>query len=100
MKPSVLPMEYRNKIIEKMQQWIDAHSAEELDSVNVRDPNRARAYIRQDLQSYVNYMKNEQDQSHRLPDLITFLKRIEQSRNNSILDYIPQYEELFRSAGY
>jgi len=35
-----------------------------------------------------------------LPDLVDFVKRLETSRGNSILDYLPEYEELFRSAGY
>jgi len=48
----------------------------------------------------VEYMRNEPDESHRLPDLISYLKTMEQSRKNSVLDYLPEYEELFRSAGY
>jgi hypothetical protein len=32
--------------------------------------------------------------------LVKFLKILESNRNNSILTYLPQYEELFRSAGY
>jgi hypothetical protein len=54
----------------------------------------------QDLQSYVNYLENMPDESNRLPDLVKFLKQLEASRGNSILTYLPEYEELFRSAGY
>jgi hypothetical protein len=54
----------------------------------------------QDLQSYVNYLRDMPDESNRLPELIAFLKRIEAVRGNSILTYLPEYEELFRSAGY
>ena len=100
MRPAVLPAQMREPIIDVMQSWIDQHPADSLDTVNVRDPNRARAYIRADLQSYVNYFTNEPDQSHRLQDLVLFIEKLELSRDNCILDYIPQYEQLFRSAGY
>lgn len=100
MKPSVLPMEYRNKIIEKMQQWIDRHHVSADPVVNIRNPGTIQAQLVQDLTSYVNYLKNEPDESHRLPDLVVWLKRIEANRGNSILTYLPEYEELFRSAGY
>jgi sulfatase maturation enzyme AslB (radical SAM superfamily) len=100
MRPTVLPAEYRKPIIDHMQTWIDQHPADELDTVNIRNPNRARDYIRQDLQSYVNYLSKAENESHRLPDLVAFLKKLEASRSNCILDYLPEYEELFRSAGY
>ena len=100
LRPSVLPMDYRNQVINNMQQWIDSRNTAGATIVNTRDPNVAQQQIVQDLQSYVNYLKNEVDESWRLPDMITFLKRIEASRGNCILDYLPEYEELFRSIGY
>ena len=68
--------------------------------MNIRDPNVAQQQIVQDLQSYVNYLKNEPDESHRLPDLVQYLKKLESNRGNSVLTYLPEYEELFRTAGY
>jgi sulfatase maturation enzyme AslB (radical SAM superfamily) len=100
LRASVLPMDYRKQIIDKMQQWIDARLVPGDTIVNIRDPNVAQQQIVQDLHSYVNYLKNEVDESWRLPDMMTFLKRLEASRGNSILDYLPEYEDLFRSAGY
>lgn len=100
MRPSVLPLQYRNEIISKLEYWISQRSVEQQTIVNTRDPNVAHQQIVQDLQSYVNYLKNEIDESHRLPDLVVFLKKLESSRGNSILTYLPEYEELFRSAGY
>ena len=93
-------MDYRNQVINNMQQWIDSRAIAGTTIVNTRDPNVAQQQIVQDLQSYINYLKNEVDESWRLPDMITFLKRIEASRGNCILDYLPEYEELFRSTGY
>jgi len=70
------------------------------DVLNVRDPNQTRSYLLQDAQSYVHYLQNELDETHRLPDLINYIKELESVRNNCILDYLPEYENFLRSAGY
>jgi sulfatase maturation enzyme AslB (radical SAM superfamily) len=100
MRPSVLPVSYRQPIIDRMQSWLGAHSVSGDTVINIRDPNTAQLQNYQDLQSYVNYLRDMPDESNRLPDLVDFVKRLEASRGNSILDYLPEYEELFRSAGY
>lgn len=100
MRPSVLPMEHRHNIIEQMQQWIDSRDSNHQTIVNIRDPNVAGQQIVQDLKSYVNYLKNEPDESYRAGELVAFLKRIESARGNTILDYLPEYEQFFRAAGY
>ena len=100
LRPSVLPVEYRKKIITELQTWIDKHFVDAVVIVNTRDPNVAQQQVVQDLQSYVNYLQNEPDESHRLPDLVRYLKKLESSRGNSVLTYLPEYEELFRAAGY
>ena len=46
------------------------------------------------------YLKNAPDNSHRLTDLVQYLLKLESGRQNKIIDYIPNYEELLRSAGY
>lgn len=100
LRPSVLPTLYRQPIIDAMQAWIDCRPINSNTVVNTRDPNIARQQLTQDLQSYVNYLSNAPDESNRLPDMVNFLKRIEPGRKNSILTYLPEYENLFRSAGY
>lgn len=100
MKPTVLPMNYRIKIIEKMENWINERICDGETIVNIRNPSTVKQQLVQDLQSYVNYLKDEPDQSHLLPDLISFLRKIENNRGNKITNYLPEYEELFRSAGY
>jgi len=98
---SVLPQQYRNKVIETLDEWIQTHQAVAAPQiVNTRDPNVAREQIVQDAESYLNYLKFAEDESARLPDLVAYLKRLESSRGNSILTYLPEYEDLFRSAGY
>lgn len=100
MRPSVLPQAQRQLIIEQMETWIAARDTNSNTIINIRDPNVAQQQMVQDLQSYVNYLKNEPDESYRLPDLVQFLKQLESSRGNSILTYLPEYEELFGTAGY
>jgi hypothetical protein len=101
MRPGVLPKNIRDSIVSAMKTWIAQHPTVLPDQViNTRDPNIAQAQIVQDLQSYVNYLENSQDEGHRLPHLIAYLKKLEGNRNNSILTYLPEYEELFRTAGY
>jgi hypothetical protein len=100
LRPSVLPLEVRQDCLQQLQDWAASMVSSETVIVNTRDPGHARQQISQDLQSYVNYLRNEPDESFRLPDAVMFLKKLEASRNNSVLDYLPEYEQLFRSAGY
>jgi sulfatase maturation enzyme AslB (radical SAM superfamily) len=100
MQPSVLPMAQRQQVIDQMTNWIAAHSTNTETIVNIRNPNMAQQQMVQDLQSYVNYLKNEPDNSNRLPELMAFLKKLETNRGNSVVTYLPEYEELFRTAGY
>jgi sulfatase maturation enzyme AslB (radical SAM superfamily) len=100
MRPSVLPLNYRSAVIDSMRTWLDQHPISGNTVLNIRDPGVSQLQNYQDLQSYVNYLENTPDESNRLPDLVKFLKQLEASRGNSILTYLPEYEELFRSAGY
>jgi hypothetical protein len=86
--------------VSDLEAWTDQHPANGDNVINIRDSNVAQQQIVQDLQSYVNYLKAESDESWRLPDLVEYLKRLEANRGNSVLTYLPEYEELFRSAGY
>jgi hypothetical protein len=98
---SVLPREYRQQARDKLYHWIMSHPIDiQQQIINTRDPNLTHSQIRQDAESYLNYLDNADDESYRLPALIAYLKRLESNRKNSILDYLPEYEDLFRSAGY
>ena len=101
MRPSVLPLEYRDAVIEKLkivvQGWKNNLGSR---IINTRDPHHAQVQICQDAISYINYLENQPDESYRLPDLVKYLKSLEHSRGNSILDYLPEYENILRSAGY
>jgi hypothetical protein len=100
MRPTVLPLDYRVKIIESLDNWLKDKTQSVDTVVNTRDPNKAKLQVVQDAQSYVNYLKNQGDESHMLPELINYLKIMESNRKNTVLDYLPEYEQLFRAAGY
>jgi hypothetical protein len=100
LRPSVLPQNVRQECLQQLQEWAVGFTTSQTAIINTRAPGHAQQQILQDLQSYVNYLKNEPDESFRLPEAVTFLKKLEASRNNSVLDYLPEYEQLFRSAGY
>jgi hypothetical protein len=101
MRIGVLPPEQRAQARQNLSNWIDLHQTANTDTVvNTRDPNRAHDQILQDAQSYLNYLDQSTDESDRLPDLVDYLKRLESGRGNSIVTYLPEYETLFRSAGY
>ena len=83
-----------------MKQWLELHPAAGDMVTNIRNPAVVRTQITQDLQSYINYLETTPDDSAFLPDLVAYLKLLESSRGNSILTYLPEYEELLRTAGY
>lgn len=100
LRPSVLPMAVRQDCVDQLQDWVQNFATSETTVINTRDPGHTQQQILQDLQSYINYLKHEPDESFRLPEAVTFLKKLEANRNNTVLDYLPEYEQLFRSAGY
>ena len=100
LRMSVLPIEIRRHISDQLKQWIQQQDVDPTQVVNHRDPNQVQQTILQDLTSYVNYLNDSPDETHLLPAMVRYLKKLDQSRGKCVLDYLPEYEELFRSAGY
>jgi sulfatase maturation enzyme AslB (radical SAM superfamily) len=100
LRMSVLPLMIRQHISDQIRNWLQHQEIDTATVINTRDPNQVTQSILQDAASYVNYLENSPDDTHRLPDMIQYLKKLDQSRGNCVLDYLPEYEELFRSAGY
>ena len=101
MRISVLPTEYRQQAKSKLMSWINGQPmVQDKLEVNARHPDRYATQIIQDALSFVHYLDTQPDEGHRLSDLVTFITRMEQSRKNSILNYLPEYEKLLRDAGY
>jgi hypothetical protein len=102
MRPSVLPVGLREIVIEKLQSWVLKREQITMGRavINTRARDTARQQIVEDARSYIHYLKTQPDESHRLPDLVRYIKLMEKNRGNSILDYLPEYETILRSAGY
>ena len=101
LRMSVLPMKIRKTIADSFIKWLQEHqTSADHKILNTRDQNNSHQQIVQDLQSYIKYLNEAHDESYRLPELIAYLKKLENRRKNSILTFLPQYENLFRSAGY
>ena len=101
LRMSVLPQSPRLAIADRMQSWIDQqHITASVQTINTRDPTQLHVQNVQDAASYVDYLRTAPDETHRLPDLVQYLKLLESSRSNCVLDYAPEHEHIFRSAGY
>ena len=101
LKMSVLPQQYRRQLADSIQSWIDRQNIQSSHQlINIRNPATLHLQITQDAASYVDYLRTAPDESHRLPELVSYLKLLESSRSNSILEYLPDYEPILRSAGY
>ena len=100
LRPSVLPQKFKKIAIANLNNWIDGKTEKTDANISVensRNPDSIRKYLLEDAKSYVNYLKNSEDESYRLPDLVEYISKLEKSRNNSILDYLPHYEFLFEN---
>ena len=99
--PNVLPTELREPIIKQLEQWVVSKQIADSDDkiINTRHQAFAQQQIVQDAQSYITYLKNEPvvDEADKM---IIFLKKLEQSRGNKITDYLPEYDDYLRTAGY
>jgi len=102
MRMTILPKDVRQKIAQDLEDWILTKDTtiKNKKIINTRDPNVSKIYILQDAYSYVEYLRNGPDETHSWPALVNYLKKLEASRGNSILDYAPEYESFLRSAEY
>jgi len=100
LRMSVLPLTIRERISNQLKHWIQQQELNKVTVINNRDPNHVQQSVLQDAMSYVNYLDQCPNETHQLPAMTQYLKKLDQSRGNCVLDYLPEYEELFRSAGY
>jgi sulfatase maturation enzyme AslB (radical SAM superfamily) len=101
LRMSVLPKHLRRKYADQISNWISEQLVTTSGAVvNTRSPGLSRQSIVQDAASYVHYLHNALDESSMAPALVEFLKIREASRGNNILDYLPEYEQFLRAAGY
>jgi len=101
MRPTVLPRSQTVWIADHLESWVKQQNVNSNTLiVNQRNPQFRRDATLQDALSYVHYLRNADDESALLPDLVEYLKKLESNRNNRILNYLPQHAALFKSVGY
>jgi len=100
MRLNVLPMDMRQPIIDSFQAWLLDTTVETGTVINTRNPHTTQAQNAQDLQSYVRYLEQEPHDADGARQLAQHLRTLESVRHNRILDYLPEYEQFLRTAGY
>lgn len=101
LRPSVLPRKLRLQAKQKLISWSNSKNLDPVTSiVNTRDTNKTKQVLIQDAQSYINYLDSVRDETHLLDKLVDYINKLELSRNNCVLDYLPDYADTLRSHGY
>ena len=101
----LLPDDLRQNAVRSINEFINKNDNKGPGSgmpiINIRKKENRRQTVLEDAKSVVSYLEKQPpyDQSTYV-DLIKFLKKLENNRKNKILDYLPEYEEFFRSIGY
>jgi len=99
----LLPENLRLVIKEKLADIIDYYSLETNNVVNIRRNDIIDEVIGKTVIDYYNFIcsyevpKDIEESRH---NLIKFIKSFETLRNNSIIDYLPEYENFLRSYGF
>ena len=100
MRMDVLPSEFKNQAIYRLEKWIKSKPSVDSTTVNTRNPEMARSTVINDAMSYLSYLRRTPSNPLLIPSMVEFITTIESNRKNSILDYKPQYEKFLRPAGY
>lgn len=105
LRVELLPSNIRQETIAKIDKVIVDYKLSKLDTVIL---NRRRGDLIDPVMSSVIFEYKEFLLSYQLPidveeeryNLVKFVKAIESLRNNTILSYLPEYEEFLRRYGY
>lgn len=102
----ILPTELLYKTLDKVEQVINEYKLKPADSIiNRRSETVRNAVISNIIFEYKvlleNIIKNPiADIEEERYNLVKFINAFESTRNNCILEYLPEYEEFLRSYGY
>jgi sulfatase maturation enzyme AslB (radical SAM superfamily) len=100
MRATVLPRQARLAVAEELSSWIRKHDVDTQQVINTRSPDLSSQAILQDAQSYVDYLRCADDEHQLMPELATYLSDLDNVRGVSVLDYLPEYEDILRANGY
>ena len=103
MRIELMPDDLRIRAVEKLKKVIEKNQLIRGQVVDARNRKLIRAVISSVAFSYVDFLENMvlPDGSEKCRhDLVTFLNGFESLRDNSILDYAPEYESFLTAYGY
>ena len=99
----LLPDDLKQQVLQKLEDLIDYYQLEKSHVVNIRRNDLIDQVIANNILDYYNVVKNFQVPANvedLRVDLVKFIKSFESLRDNSILDYLPEYENFLRSYGF
>lgn len=97
----MLPLELRKVAITKLSNVLDTLGKKSEDPViNVRRKDTVIDTIKTDIQSVINYLNDVPVDITQYDNLVTFLKKLENKRNNKITDHAKEYGKFLTSIGY
>jgi sulfatase maturation enzyme AslB (radical SAM superfamily) len=103
LKMELIPWDIRDNILSKLNKLIAEYDLAKSGIKNVRRSDLISASIADliiDYKTFIETYTVPDDCEQLRKDLVEFLQAFESIRNNSILDYAPDYEKFLRSYGY
>jgi hypothetical protein len=101
---SVLPHNLRQVAADKLQHVLDVNQLADVpisNNPNVRNKSLFESVLVQDVTGLISLLRSGYVDNDELRfKLVRFLHDLESKRKNSILDYLPEYEEFLRQYGY
>jgi sulfatase maturation enzyme AslB (radical SAM superfamily) len=99
----LMPPEIRNTVLDRFETLIKRYQLSKTNHVNLRRSDLISDVIANNIIEYRDLIKNytvPTDVEVLRQQLVTFIKSFESIRNNTILDYLPEYEQFLRAYGY
>jgi len=99
----LMPPEIRNSIVARLDALIEKYQLSKTNHINIRRSDLISDVIANNIIEYRDLIKNytvPTDVEVLRQQLVTFIKSFESIRNNTILDYLPEYEQFLRAYGY
>jgi hypothetical protein len=100
----IMPDNIRQIVKQNLERLIDSNALDRSnDIVNIRVPKLINEVTANTILDYYKFMceyTEPEDIEQSRHDLVSFVKAFETTRKNSILDYLPEYEEFLRTYGY
>jgi sulfatase maturation enzyme AslB (radical SAM superfamily) len=99
----LMPPEIRTAVLDRFETLIEQYQLSKTNHVNIRRSDLISDVVANNIIEYRDLIKNyvvPNNADQLRTQLVSFVKSFETVRNNSILDYLPEYEQFLRAYGY